>query len=107
MPVQHFGSVQEALQGANDRIDIALERVMRYEATFDVHFALLATLIENHPDPAAVRESWQRLSSIALGNSAIHPGNDVALAAKADETQAQVRMISEMLDRAAGEDKEQ
>ncbi len=57
----HFNTLQDALQHANDRIDVALARTIQLEAITDAHHALLSAVAATHPDPLALREEWRRI----------------------------------------------
>ena len=101
MSEMHFESLQEALQYASDRIDIALARTIQLEAITDAHHALLAAVAVTHPNPQALREEWHRISSQIVASSQIRPPDDAAMEIRAEHTEAQVRLISEILDRLA------
>ena len=106
MSEMHFESLQEALQYASDRIDIALARTIQLEAITDAHHAFLSAVAATHPDPAALREEWRRISSMIVASSQIRPPDDAAMEIRAEQTEAQVRMISEILDSLASESEE-
>jgi hypothetical protein len=94
----HFDTLQDALQHANDRIDVALARTIQLEAITDAHHALLSAVAATHPDPVALREEWRRISSLIVASSQIRPPDDAAMEIRAEQTQAQVELISEILD---------
>jgi hypothetical protein len=90
----------------SDRIHIALARTIQLEAITDAHHALLSAMAATHPDPAALREEWRRISSMIVASSQIRPPDDAAMEIRAEQTEAQVRMISEILDSLASESEE-
>ena len=55
----HFNTLQDALQHANDRIDVALARTIQLEAITDAHHALLSAVAATHPDPVALPHSFR------------------------------------------------
>ena len=95
----HFDTLQDALQHANDRIDVALART--------IQLALLSAVAATHPDPVALREEWRRISSLIVASSQIRPPDDAAMEIRAEQTQAQVELISEILDSLASESEEE
>ena len=84
----HFNTLQDALQHANDRIDVALARTIQLEAITDAHHALLSAVAATHPDPIALREEWRRISSLIVASSQIRPPYDAAMEIRAEQTQA-------------------
>ena len=103
MARRQFDSVLEALQHAHERIDLALARTIQLEAITDVHNALLSAVASTHPNPLALREEWRRISSIVVASAQIRPPDDPALEIRAEHTEAQVELISEILDSLAAE----
>ena len=103
----HFDTLQDALQHANDRIDVALARTIQLEAITDAHHALLSAVAATHPDPVALREEWRRMSSLIVASSQIRPPDDAAMEIRAEQTQAQVELISEILDSLASASEEE
>src|SRR6476659_6666834 len=102
----HFDTLQDALHHANDRIDVALARTIQLEAITDAHHAFLSAVAATHPDPAALREEWRRISSMIIASSQIRPPDDAAMEIRAEQTEAQVRRSSEILDSLASEAEE-
>ena len=103
----HFDTLQDALQHANDRIDVALARTIQLEAITDAHHALLSAVAATHPDPVALREEWRRISSLIVASSQIRPPDDAAMEIRAEQPQAQVELISEILDSLASASEEE
>ena len=85
-----------------DSFDRTTARLMRLEATVNVHVAVHAALIQAHPDPRALREHWLHLSSILLANASLHDGEKDALRRKAAVSVDTVRHITELVDQVAG-----
>jgi hypothetical protein len=95
--VPAFNSVEEALQATHNRMNAFHERMMRQEAINEAYLGLLLALADTHPDPQALRHAWLQSSAIIIGNAKIHPGDDLGLAAKADQCDFEVGLITKHL----------
>lgn len=84
----------------NARINAHAERLVRYEAIFEVHGAFLWAIAGNVENPEGLLSSWIRFSSIALGNSGIHDGSGVGKI-KDEQMREEVERITTALRRFA------
>jgi len=102
-----YNSVEDALQHANQRIDILIERVVRQEAALSAHMNLLIALVNTHPELDSLREVWLRASSVSIASSKIHEPEDISAIARSEETSYQCEFITTMIDDIIADDRDE
>lgn len=98
--VASLGRVAEGLDGLTARL-------VRLEATANVHVALHTALIRSHADPQVLREAWLQLSSVMLAHAALHDGEQDARRRFAHVAQDTVQHVTDLIDEVFAADRDQ
>jgi hypothetical protein len=93
-----ISSLTSSLERLVQSLDAAAARLVRLEATANMHVALHTALIRTHPDPDLLREAWLQTSSVMLAHSAMHDGEQQTKQRYALIAQDTAKHITEMID---------